>query len=242
MPKLYVNHGRNSEIKRTSDAIAVMRSVWDHFFMSKAKPDLLDEELVARGVYPADGWGADVWAPGCCPGGYHFPSEACHQSGPFETSLTLFPPIQSGLKPSSLIFCQHSYIHSTALGHSRDQKRVKKKGLHVILERARDRQRRRPPGTNAGTIRPRKRTLCLYRGDAAIEQTVSVTKVRGESFSEFDYAAFGKVVDRLPTPVAVVAPRQHPSLRERRRREFGRLRRVARHRAKDALVRSPRRP
>ena len=76
----------------------------------------------------------------------------------------------------------------------------------MILERARDRQRRRQPGTNAGTIRPRKRTLCLYRGDAAIEQTVSVTKVREDSFSEFDYAAFGQVVDRLLTPVAVVAP------------------------------------
>jgi PAS domain S-box-containing protein len=39
-----------------------------------------------------------------------------------------------------------------------------------------------------------------------MEQTVPVTKVREDSFSEFDYAAFAKVVDRLLTPVAVVAP------------------------------------
>jgi hypothetical protein len=81
-----VNHGRNSEIKSTKVAKAVIRSGCDHFFMSKANDDLLDEAPDIRGEEAATGGGV---ALGRCSGGYHLPSAACHQSGPFETSLTL---------------------------------------------------------------------------------------------------------------------------------------------------------
>lgn len=46
---------------------------------------------VAGGSAAATGWVASPWKSGCCSGGYHLPSDACHQPSPCPVSLTDAP-------------------------------------------------------------------------------------------------------------------------------------------------------
>jgi hypothetical protein len=73
-----------------------MRSTWVQRFMSKEK-----ELPLGRGVEGAalDGGGVGAALLGCCSGGYHLPSDACHQPGPFDMSLIIVSHCTMGRGP-----------------------------------------------------------------------------------------------------------------------------------------------
>src|ERR1022692_220851 len=79
-------------MNNTRVATPVILSDCDRFPRSKEKAGMLVRAPgAAGGGLPAGGLpaggGVGACAAGCCSGAYHFPSEACHQPGPCETSL-----------------------------------------------------------------------------------------------------------------------------------------------------------
>src|SRR5207237_3634885 len=63
------------------------------------------------GSAAAIAWVASGWKSGCCSGGYHLPSDACHQPSPCPVRLTTGDLRQNRLRARALAFALAAVPH-----------------------------------------------------------------------------------------------------------------------------------